>query len=90
MPQPPMKREPDMAAIEPKLLEKLQRLPKERLAEVADFIEFLAEREERATAAQRLTEAFAKLDALNLPSITDEEIDAEVQTARRERRAKRS
>ena len=79
-----------MAAIEPKLLEKLQRLPEQRLAEVADFVEFLAEREERATAAQRLTEAFAKLDALNIPTISYEEIDAEVQAARRERRAKRS
>ena len=33
-----------MAAIEPALIEKLQKLPPQRLAEVRDFVEFLAER----------------------------------------------
>ena len=76
-----------MSAIEPALIEKLKQLPPQRLAEVADFVEFLAAREERAAAAERLTEAVAKLDALNLPPLSEEEIDAEVQAARRERRS---
>jgi hypothetical protein len=37
-----------MAAIEPRLIEKLEKLPRERLSEVEDFVEFLAAREERA------------------------------------------
>ena len=36
-----------MAAIEPTLIEKLQKLPPQRLAEVKDFVEFLTAREER-------------------------------------------
>ena len=75
-----------MSAIEPALIEKLKQLPPQRLAEVADFVEFLAAREERAAAAERLTAAVAKLDALNLPPLSEEEIDAEIQAARRERR----
>ena len=77
-----------MAAIETALIEKLKKLPQQRLAEVEDFIEFLAAREERAAAAQRLTQAIARLDALNLPPVSDEEIDVEVQTVRRDQRSK--
>lgn len=77
-----------MTAIESNLIEKLKRLPPSRVAEVVDFVDFLAAREERAAAAQRLTEAMNKLDALKLPSISDDEIEQEVQAARRERRAR--
>lgn len=77
-----------MTAIESKLIEKLKRLPASRVAEVVDFVEFLAAREERAAAAQRLTESLAKLDALNLPLIPDDEVAEEVQAARRTRRSR--
>ena len=76
-----------MSAIEPALIEKLKKLPPQRLAEVADFVEFLAAREERSAAAERLTEAMAKLDALNLPQLSADEIGAEIQAARHERRS---
>jgi len=79
-----------MAAIEPTLIQKLQKLPPQRLAEVADFVEFLAAREERAAAGARLGEALAKLDALNLPLLSDDEIAAEIQAAREERAARRA
>ena len=75
-----------MTAIELQLMERLKKLPPSRVAEVVDFVEFLAGREERAAAAQRLTEGLARLDALNLPPVSEDEIDAEVQAARRERR----
>lgn len=75
-----------MMAIESQLLDRLKTLPPSRVAEVVDFIEFLATREERAQAAQRLTEGLAQLDALMLPPVSDDEIEAEVQAARRERR----
>lgn len=79
-----------MAVIESSLIQKLQKLPPQRLAEVEDFVEFLAAREERATAGARLGESLAKLDALNLPPLSDEEIAAEIQAARQERAARRA
>lgn len=79
-----------MAAIEPTLINKLQKLPPQRLAEVADFVEFLAAREERAAAGARLGESLARLDALNLPPLSDEEIAVEIQAARQDRTARRA
>ena len=76
-----------MAAVQPTLIEKLQKLSAQRLGEVEDFVEFLTTREERAAAARRLGEALAKLDALNLPPVSEDEIEAEIQAARRERRS---
>ena len=75
-----------MTALETRLIERLKQLPPGRVAEVIDFVEFLAAREQRTAAAQRLGEAFAKIDALNLPPISDDEIEAEVQASRQARR----
>ena len=71
------------------LIEKLKSLPPEQRAEVEDFVDFLKARKERArdAAAQRLGEAFAKLDALNATPLTPEEVQAEIDAARAERRA---
>jgi len=79
-----------MAAIEPTLIQKLQDLPAQRLAEVADFVEFLAVREARAKARALLGQSLAKLDALNLPPLSNEDIEAEIQVARQERAARRT
>ena len=79
-----------MPAIDPALIQKLQKLPAQRLAEVEDFVEFLSAREARAAAGARLGESLAKLDALNLPSLSDEEIEAEIQAARKERDRRRA
>jgi uncharacterized protein DUF2281 len=72
------------------LIEKLKSLPPEQRAEVEDFVDFLKARKERArdAAAQRLGEAFAKLDALNALPLTPEEVQAEIDAARAERRAR--
>jgi hypothetical protein len=77
-----------MTAIESQLLERLKKLPPGRVAEVVDFVEFLAAREERAAAAQRLSEGLARLDALNLPPISEDEVADEVAAVRRERHAR--
>lgn len=71
------------------LIEKLKSLPPEQRAEVEDFVDFLKARKERArdAAAQRLGEAFKKLDALNQTPPTPEEVQAEIDAARAERRA---
>jgi len=79
-----------MSAIAPTLIRKLESLPQQRLAEVENFVEFLALREGRTAAGERLGEALAKLDAANLPSLTDEEIAAEIAAARQERTARRA
>ena len=76
-----------MNAIAPALIQKLQELPPQRLAEVEDFVEFLAAREMRNAAGTRLGASLAKLDALNLPALSDDEINAEIQAARQERAA---
>lgn len=78
-----------MSAIAPTLIQKLQQLPQQRLAEVEDFVEFLAARESRSVAGARLGETLARLDKLNQPQLTDEEIDAEIQAARKERATQR-
>lgn len=79
-----------MAAIEPNLIQKLQKLPPQRLAEVEDFVEFLTAREERAAAGERLGASLAKLDAMNMPPLSDEEIAAEIDAARQERATRRA
>ena len=78
------------AQAEQTLLEKLKALPPERRAEVEDFVDFLKAREERARneAAQRLGQAFERLDALKLPPLEPEEVQAEIDAARAERRAR--
>ena len=77
-----------MTAIEAQLIERLKKLPPARVTEVVDFVEFLAAREERAAAVQRLTEGLARLDALNLSPVSEDEIEEEVQAARCERHAR--
>ena len=72
-----------MTTMEAQLIEQLRKLPPGRMAEVVDFVEFLSQREERARSAQRLTQDLGRLDALKLPSITEEEVESEVQAARR-------
>ena len=76
-----------MTAIEAQLIERLKKLPPSRVAEVADFVEFLASREERAAAARRLTEGLARLDALKLQDIAEDEVEAEIQAVRLQRRS---
>ena len=78
-----------MSATEQVLIEKIRQLPPRRLAEVEDFVDFLRTREERAAAGVRLGESLARLDALNLPPFSDDEIAAEIQAARQERGARR-
>lgn len=76
-----------MTALETQLMQRLKVLPPERIAEVVDFVEFLASRVQRAAAAQRLGNAMNRLDALNLPAISEDEVEEEVQAARRARQA---
>jgi hypothetical protein len=84
------RQEETMSANKQALIDKIGQLPPQRLAEVEDFVDFLRSREARAEAGSRLGESLAKLDALNLPPFSDEEIEAEIQAARQERAARRA
>ncbi len=72
------------------LIEKIQQLPPQRLAEVEDFVDFLRTREDRAAAGMRLGESLTKLDSLSLPTFSDDEIAAEIQAARAQRATPRA
>jgi hypothetical protein len=67
-----------VTVLETRLMRRLKDLSPERLAEVFDFVEFLASREQRSLAAARMGEALARIDAIDAPPMTDEEIDAEI------------
>jgi len=72
------------------LLEKLKTLPPRRLAEVEDFVDFLAHRESRSTALDRLLAIAPALEAAGEPQMTEEEIAAEIKAVRAERRARQT
>ena len=78
-----------VTAIEMRLFERLKQLPPGRVAEVVDFVEFLAAREDRAAAAERLARGLARLDALNVPPVSEAAIADEVQAARALRHARK-
>ena len=70
------------------VFQKLKTLPPQRLAEVADFVDFLRVREEKAR-KQNVDVLFVMMDQLATvePPLTPEDIQAEIAAARAERRA---
>ena len=71
------------------LLAKLKALPPERLGQIADFVDFLATQEQRRQAGEELRAMLDKADASGMPPMSEEEIQAEIDAYRAERRAKR-
>ncbi|HXY98595.1 MAG TPA: DUF2281 domain-containing protein [Stellaceae bacterium] len=71
------------------LIEKIQALPAERIAEVEDFVEFLSAKERRQAALDRLFVIAPAIEAAGAPPITEEEILAEVEAVRAARRRSR-
>ena len=61
-----------MAASEQMLIEKIRKLPPQRLAEVEDFVDFLRSREDE----QRLTQAAAKASETSFAAVWDNDEDA--------------
>ena len=57
--------------ISEELIEKIKSLPPERLAEVEDFVDFIAQRDER-----RLVQAAAKLSEESFRQVWDNEEDS--------------
>ena len=72
------------------LIEKIRALPPERVAEVEDFVDFIAAKTRRLEALDRLLAIAPALEAAGAPPISEQEIDAEVlavRTRQRDRRA---
>ncbi len=61
-----------MSATEQVLIDKIRRLPPQRLAEVEDFVDFLCSREE----GQRLTQAAAKMAEVSFAAVWENDEDA--------------
>lgn len=70
------------------LYEKLKALPPRRRAEVEDFVDFLARKESRGVALDRLLAIAPALEATGKPRITEEEIAAEIKSCRAEKRTR--
>jgi enamine deaminase RidA (YjgF/YER057c/UK114 family) len=68
------------------LLEKIQSLPEERLAEVESFVNRLAEKAKRQAAFDRFLAVAPALEAAGMPPMTEDEIQAEIDAVRAERR----
>jgi hypothetical protein len=64
------------------LLEKIQALPAERLEEVEDFVDFLSAKSRRLAALDRLLAIAPALEQAGAPAMTEEAIQAEVDTVR--------
>lgn len=68
------------------LIDKIQALPAEQIAEVEDFVDFLAGKTRRLEAIDRLLAIAPALEAAGAPRLSEEEIDAEVKAVRAARR----
>ena len=68
------------------LIEKIRALPAERIAEVEDFVDFVATKAHRLTALDRLLAIAPALEAAGAPPMTEAEIAAEVAAVRAGRR----
>lgn len=67
------------------LIEKLDTLSPERVAEVADFVDFLANKD-RDNAFGEFLDVAKRVSDAGVPVLTHEEIEAEVKAHRTERR----
>ncbi len=72
------------------LIEKIQALPPDKLGEVEDFVDFLASKARRLAALDRLLAIAPALEAAGMPPMSEEEIQAEVDAVRAERRSRGS
>lgn len=64
------------------LIAKIEALPAERIAEVENFVDFIATKVRRLGALERLLAIAPALEAAGASPFTEEEIDAEVKATR--------
>lgn len=70
------------ATVEQDLISKLRTLSPQQVAEVEDFVEFLAGKAKKRAALDRLLSIAPALEAAGVAPMTEEEITAEVKAAR--------
>lgn len=76
-----------MSVVEQVLIEKIKQLPQQQIAEVEDFVEFLADKASKRAALGRLLSIAPAMEAAGVTPMNEEEIAAEVKAARADRRA---
>lgn len=76
------------ATVEQALISKLRTLSPQQVAEVEDFVEFLAAKSRKRAALDRLLAIAPALEAAGMAPMGEDEIAAEVKAARAERRAR--
>jgi len=76
-----------MSANPDALYQKLKTLPPQRLAEIEDFMDFLARKEARTAALDRLLAVAPALEAAGVSRPSEEDIAVEVRAVRAEQRA---
>jgi hypothetical protein len=76
------------ATVEQSLIAKMKTLSPQQVAEVEDFVEFLAAKGKRRAALDRLLTIAPALEAAGVEPMSEDEIAAEVKAARAERRAR--
>jgi hypothetical protein len=76
------------ALIEQSLISKIRTLSSQQVAEVEDFVEFLAAKAKKRSALDRLLAIAPALEAAGVTPVSEEAIAEEVEAARAERRAK--
>ncbi len=76
------------ATIEQALMSKIRALTPQQVAEVEDFVEFLAAKSRKNAALDRLLAIAPALEAAGMPPFSENEIAEEIRAARAERRAR--
>jgi len=77
------------ATVEQVLITKIKALSPQQVAEVVDFVEFLAAKSDKRAAFDRLLAIAPALEAAGVEPMSEDEIAAEVKASRAERRARR-
>jgi hypothetical protein len=78
------------ASVEQALMSKIRALSQQQLAEVEDFVEFLAAKSQKYAALDRLLAIAPALEAAGGEPMREDEIAAEIKAARAERRARQA
>jgi len=76
------------ATVEQVLISKLRSLSPQQVAEVEDFVEFLAAKSRKRTALDRLLAIAPALEAVGVAPMSEDEIAVEVKAARVELRSR--
>lgn len=78
------------ATVEQNLISKIRTLTPQQVAEVEDFVEFLAAKARKHSALDRLLAIAPALEAAGVTPMNEDEIAAEIDAARAERRARQA